>query len=278
MLKNTSKVPKPEISRYAFAMFDILGFSAWLESVGIQKVLDSYHALIENAVVRPSEKGSLGAVQTAEGAYFVVSGAPQYAYGSDTLLLWCPLVPELAGDFVERCGDLMCEALDMGIPLRGALTAGEAVLDSDTNFFLGDPIVEAANLEKGQEWIGCTLGNSAVWTQFLAQLHGTAIIEYPPPMKEKLASYASPIVLDWPRRWRDRHGECPSKKLRDMRDHAHAKKWDNAIRFAEYSLTKHDWHLRPEEIPEDALLRLASREEVFSHQKTKAEQFVTPNA
>jgi len=271
MAETERNVPKPEVSRYAFAMFDILGFSAWLESVGIQKVLDSYHTLVEKAVVRANEKGSLGAVQTAEGAYFVVSGAPHYAYGSDTLLMWCPLVPELVADFVERCSDLMCEALEMGIPLRGALTLGDAVLDSETNFFLGEPIVEAANLEKGQEWIGFTFGHSAVWSPFLAQLHRTAIIEFAPPMKEKFASYASLIVLDWPRRWRDRNGSCPSSRLRAMRDSRFAAKWDNTIEFAKYSLQKHDWHLRPEEIPEDALLRLVTREEAFAKESAEAE-------
>ena len=131
-----ASVPKPEISRYALVMFDILGFSSWLETAGIQTVLDSYHALIERAVVKPNEKGGLGAVQTPEGALFVVSGPTSYAYGSDTLLMWCPLVPELVGDFVERCSDLICEALTMNIPLRGAITLGDAVLDSKSNFFL----------------------------------------------------------------------------------------------------------------------------------------------
>ena len=52
-------VPKPQISRFAFAMFDVLGFSSWLKSAGLQAVLDSYHLLIERAVIKPDEKGSL---------------------------------------------------------------------------------------------------------------------------------------------------------------------------------------------------------------------------
>lgn len=257
-----SKLQKPEISRYALAMFDILGFSSWLKEEGIGVVLDSYHALIERAVIKPNEKGGLGAFQTPEGALLAAIRPPDYAYGSDTLLMWCPLIPPIVGDFVERCGDLMCEALSMGIPLRGALALGDAVLDSESNFFLGEPMVEAANLEKGQNWIGFTFCNSAVWTPFLAQLHGTAVIEYQPPMKEKFKEYASPIVVDWPRRWRDKHGDCPSKKLRELRNPEYPMYWDNTLKFAEYSREKHDWHLRPEELPEGALLRLGSREKV----------------
>jgi hypothetical protein len=243
-------------------MFDVLGFSRWVQSAGLQAVLDAYHSLIERAVIKSTAKGGLSAVQTREGAVFAVTGPPHFAYFSDTILLWCPLVPPLVGDFVERCSELICQALAMNIALRGALALGDAVLDEDSNFYIGEPIVEAANLEKGQNWIGLTFGNSAVWSPFLAQLHGTAIIEYPPPMKDSLKEFASPIVIDWPRRWRDRHGSCPSAKLRELNsDPNHSLYWDNSIAFAEHSLRKHDWHLRPDEIPHDALLRIVSRAE-----------------
>lgn len=253
---------KPAISRYAFAMFDVLGFSEWVKSTELQVILDTYHNLIERAVLKPNEKGSQSVVQTPEGALFAVGGPPHFAYFSDTILLWCPLVPPAVGDFVERCRDLMYEALEMGIALRGAITLGDAVLDNDAGFYIGKPIVEAHHVERGQNWIGLTLGRSAVWSPFLVQLHGTVIIEYPPPMKEKDKEYASPIVVDWPRRWRDTHaGKCPSTRLRELNTKSEfADKWTNTITFAEYSLRKHDWHLRPDEIAEDALLKLVPRQ------------------
>jgi hypothetical protein len=255
---------KPNISRYAFAMFDVLGFSAWVESTDLQNILDSYHTLIERAVVS-KKKSCLGSVQTPEGAFLVASReALNFAYFSDTILLWCPLVPVAVSVFVESCSDLMCEALAMSIPLRGAITLGEAVLDNETRFFIGKPIVEAHYVERGSDWIGLTFGNSAVWTPFLAQLHGTTIIEYPPPMREESTKYSSPIVVDWPRRWRDRHGgQCPSSKLRELNTKPEfAQKWTNTVEFAEFSLRKHDWHLRPQEIPKDAMLKLFTRQEI----------------
>lgn len=258
-----SMIKKPKISRYAFAMFDVLGFSAWVKNTELQTILDKYHRLMERAVLKPNEKGSLSAVQTPDGALLTVGGLPHYAYFSDTILLWCPLIPPAVADFVERCSDLMCEALSMNIPLRGAIALGDAVLDSGTGFFIGKPIVEAHNVESGQEWIGLTLAESAVWSPFLAQLHGTTIIEYPPPMKERKEDFSSPIVVDWPRRWRDRNaGECPTAKLKELNTKSeYATKWLNTIKFAEFSLEKHDWHLRPQEIPEDALLKLVPRKD-----------------
>jgi len=257
---------KPEISRFAFAMFDVLGFSAWVESAGLSSVLDSYQILIERAVIEPTENGSLSTVQLDDGMVFAVTSPPHYAYFSDTILLWCPLVPALVGDLVERCRELICQALAMGIPLRGALTLGDAVLDNDANVFLGEPIIEAARLEKAQNWIGLTLGNSAVWAPFLAQLHGTTIIEYAPPIKENTAIAVPPIVIDWPRRWRDNHGVCPSLKLRELnKQPSFSKYWENTIAFAQFSGARHDWHLRPQEIPSDAFLKVVSRNEVRFH-------------
>lgn len=257
-------VPKPDINRYIFAMFDVLGFSAWVKTTGLQKVLDAYHELIEEAVVRAYDKGSLTAVQTREGMLLAISRAPNYAYFSDTILLWAPLTPPAVGDFVERASALICRALEMGIPLRGALTLGEAVLDKESGFFIGDPIIEAANLEKGQNWMGLTFGKSAVWGSFIAQIHPHSVIEYAPPMKREMADYSSPIVMDWPRRWRDKHGACPSARLRELNtDPRFSHYWESTIAFAEYSLRKHDWHLRPEEIPDDALLRMVKPEEAF---------------
>lgn len=61
-------------------MFDVLGFSQWVTSVGLQTILDSYHLLIERTVMKPNEKGSLGTVQTPEGVLFTVIRPPSYAY------------------------------------------------------------------------------------------------------------------------------------------------------------------------------------------------------
>lgn len=256
------RVKKPEVSRFMFAMFDVLGFSKWVETTELQAILDAYHHLVESVLVKRNEKGGLSAVQTAEGAIFALTGPPGYAYFSDTIFLWAPLAPPFVDDFIGRCSSLVCEALAMGIPLRGALTLGDAVLDADSNIFVGKPIVEAANLEKGQNWIGLALGNTAVWSPFLAQIHGTGIIEYAPPMKPGFEGFASPIVVDWPRKWRDSYGGCPSSKLRELnKDATKAFYWDNTIKFAEYSLSKHDWHLRPHEIPADALLRMVKRKD-----------------
>lgn len=248
----------PEIGRFAFAMFDVLGFSNWVETTSLESILSQYRQLIEKAVLEPSEEVSLTAFHTSEGMLFAIASPPSYAYFSDTILLWCPLEPPLVSVFVERCSDVICEALNMNIPLRGAITLGEAVLDNDTNTYIGDPIVEAAKLEKGQDWIGLTFGESAMWPPFIAQLHGASVIEYSAPMKSGYQKFASPVVVDWPRRWRDNRESDLIEHLDSLNESSQfSKYYDNAKEFADYSASNHDWFKNPEEIPPDAELRLA---------------------
>ena len=149
----------------------------------------------------------------------------------------------------------------MGIPLRGAITLGDAVLDSTQCVYLGKPLVEAANLEKGQEWIGLTLGVTAAWSPFLAQQHGATLFEYPAPMKTQLAKYASPIVVDWPRRWRESRSQSLADKLAELADSNFITKWNNTRSFVEFSQAHHDWSLHPDQLPPGAFLRLVNRAE-----------------
>lgn len=73
-----------QISRFAFAMFDVLGFSRWVETESLAVILAAYHQLIKRAVLKPNEKGSVTAFHTPEGQLLAVTRAPAYAYFSDT--------------------------------------------------------------------------------------------------------------------------------------------------------------------------------------------------
>ena len=44
----------PQISRFAFAMFDVLGFSRWVETESLAVILAAYQQLIERAVLKPN--------------------------------------------------------------------------------------------------------------------------------------------------------------------------------------------------------------------------------
>ncbi len=249
----------PEIGPYVLTLFDVLGFSDRVSRDGVAKTLATYKDLIETAVLEPARR-CLGTVLTPQGRVMSLFVLPvRYAYFSDTILLWVPLQQVFAAAFVTRCADLMCHALRKEVPLRGAISLGEAVMHKASNTYLGEPLIEAARLEKGQNWVGLALGESAMWPQFIAELDGLSIIEYPAPMKEKYAKHASPVVVDWPRIWRDSHKDSAKDYLARLnKDKEHAHYYENTGRFVDYSLQHHEWYKNPDAIPSNAKLKLVS--------------------
>lgn len=245
------------------ALFDVLGFSARLDRDGLPSVLSTYRNLIETAVLEPARR-CLGTVLTPEGRVMTLFVLPvRYAYFSDTILLWVPLERVFAAAFVTRCADLMCEALMMGVPLRGAISIGEAVMHQSTNTYIGKPLAEAAQLEKGQGWLGIAFAHSATWAPFVAELDGPSLIEYAVPMKPNYVDFASPVVVDWPRAWRDKYSGSPQDALAALNtDSRFARYYENAMEFANHSEVHHDWWKHPETISPDAKLRLVPYSEI----------------
>lgn len=144
---------------------------------------------------------------------------------------------------------------------RGAIAAGNAVLETDSNTFLGTPIIEAHELEANQDWIGLAFSHSALWPPLIADITPELLMEYKVPVKEGIAE---PISPDWPRIWRSHHNdECPSAKLRELANAQRPKfrkYYLNAAQFAEHSRNNSYWYNEPQ--PEDALLKMRPYEEV----------------
>ena len=234
-------IAAPKTDYYVFALLDVLGFSSWLSAKGLQAIAESYCELINKAVLAPGSQPELGSMVTPPGNIFAVNSPPNYSYLSDTLMIWFPLSGAMVGGFVSRCADLMCEAIDLGIPLRGAITIGEAAIDVPSGIYLGTPIIEAHSLEKKQNWIGVTFGESCMWSPFFAQVPVSSVMEYEVPVKD---CGRTRIVLDWPRQWTEK-GDRTTKELLDRlrrlkeewcgKDTSVHRYWDNTIKFVEYS-------------------------------------------
>ena len=252
--KPTTELKEPfEEERLATKMswmvgfFDVLGFSDRIKDDGPENVYQTYRTLIERVVQKEALYciGSMRCPGESLRVPTLFSVEVRYTYFSDTILLWLPLTPMFAGPFLRRCSDLVCEALRMGIPLRGTISLGEGFMHKQSGMYVGSMIVEAANLETAQNWIGVALAPSATWSQFIAEVCPTQIIEYDVPVKVGKELLRSPIALDWPRRWRDTEEDYLQQRLRQlMPDNEHSTKWVQALSFAEWSERHHDWHKR----------------------------------
>ena len=262
---NTSKnslfkeTPTPEKDLWLVGVFDVLGFSARVKKDGVDKVYNDYQSLLKNVLNKPAidtggmyervpEAGAGAGVFSMGGEISVNS-----TYFSDTILLWLPFKPGGRKIFLQRCADLICEALVMRIPLRGAIALGEGYMHKATGIYLGQHIVDAARLEEAQEQLGIGLTMSAASSPLIPSVEPTQYIEYDIPIKQDLSTnekpeYWSPCVLDWARHWRNCEYGDLIQCLTELRpkEERFAKYYNNAIKFVEWSIAHNDWHKYPE--------------------------------
>lgn len=216
---------------YLVALFDILGFERKLADIGLAEMLTRYEALIDVVNHRKEHIkrifGDLGFVEaphwTAEGSVFFFNEI-RGAYASDSILLWMnrtwpkargmtleecnaqagdPAIgwtyqPIPCDNFFDVCNDIMCRSLEIGLPLRGAISIGDAILDEERQIFLGQPIVEAARLEKGQKFIGASLCMSAIKQMIPKRF----TLPFDKHIKDSFKEAWGSVALDWPRHWR----------------------------------------------------------------------------
>jgi len=245
---------------YLVAMLDVLGFERKLKDLGLDAMQQLYDKLITVAVTPNVAENLWTPTLASRGSNLFSPGLfrlpMRYAYFSDTLLFWIAYRPAFVAPFLERCCGVFCEALRLGIPLRGSVVAGRCVLHKKTSTYLGNPLVEAARLEKAQEWVGVTLGVSARTIQFpFLMSQEPMIILGDPPLKvppqeesDKYRKLVSGLVLDWPRYWRRMQVDTSSPDIRQQLEElrtADLPKYDNAIRFTEHSAQHADWFQTP---------------------------------
>jgi hypothetical protein len=90
---------------------------------------------------------------------------------------------------------------ESGLRIRGGISFGEAYIDEDESVFVGNPIVEAYQLEKKQQWAGVALTQSAVAkiperarSGYLADWW---VIPYDVPLKEKQTLQTLAVNWTW---------------------------------------------------------------------------------
>jgi hypothetical protein len=255
----TEEPEEPKLQPHVLAFFDVLGFKAKLADLGAEGILGLYRTLFEQTVddTVSENRWDLRPEQFADGtSCAVMRWLPiRSAFFSDTLILWSPLHPAFFDGFLDRVMTFFCQALEIGVPLRGAVAAGQAILHKQTNIFIGEPLVEAASLETGQEWTGIVCGPSFREVSKQVLLRADQFLVYDAPMKAGKGDQASGIVLDWPRRWRDRTSEDIEEvlsRLRDASPTSSRQKYDEAIAFTRYSFEQRQYPYRPPPVSEEA--------------------------
>jgi hypothetical protein len=247
------------------ALFDILGFEQKLASIGLAEMLARYEALIDIVNYRKEqiklvfdERGYSEAPYWSKEGDVSIFNKTRGAYASDSILLWSEsawpaargrsleeckkldsdaangwaYLPIPCDNFLDVCNDLICRSLEVGLPLRGGISMGEAVLDQEKNIFLGQPIVEAARLEKGQRLIGASFCKSAI-NQTIPKRFA---LQFDQHIKNDYKSGWGGVVLDWPRHWRRTRSIDLVNVIKGMdTDHQFSDIYKNTLDFISHS-------------------------------------------
>jgi hypothetical protein len=226
---------------YYVGLFDVLGFSNLVQNIGSAGVIEKYQKLMQMVASKNGYKSRVKIKITDSIFSPGYSYIPiKFAYFSDTIVIWTLAQPQSLSTFLARCADLICESLKIGLPLRGAITEGEAIMHKESGTYVGDAIVEIAKLESQQTWVGATLTTSIFEGDDLPQIDDDLIVPlYFKHLKPILDEYERPFIsLDWERQWYTANKNSPISLLRTLQDSAPAKNkiyYQNTIDYFEYS-------------------------------------------
>lgn len=229
---------------YNVAYFDVLGFSSRLKLEGLESVVDKYQRLADVVHRQNAACEEFAGAGFRESAYAVAGGdivalqMCEAAYASDSFIVWAhsyfpvarglsaPERDKLSSDpktgwaylpvpcdiFLNICCELFCVGLECGLPLRGAISRGEAILDRRSGFFIGEPLVEAASLEKTQAALALGFCESFmeqhVPARFLFQFSGH--------MKPSAVPDWSGQTLAWGRHWASTRSSNPCEAVKSL--------------------------------------------------------------
>ena len=228
-------------------MLDILGFQNYLTEHGLSNTHALYERIVAFLETIGGDKLAIVPIPNSDGTANVGVGwlNIEHCTFSDTFVIWTEYDPLRTELFCGTCSAIVCHCLDAGITVRGAITVGEAVLDRARSIFLGEPIIEAARVEKACEWIGVSFGPSYTREPYNRYLPAKAVLPYRRHCKPGCGELISGLVLDWPRTWRgERKTDLHLVVNRLDRNVDYHRYYCATHDFVEFSQRHHDWFLR----------------------------------
>lgn len=228
---------QPETQLFCF--LDVLGFSDLVRNRGLESLYAEYRELVDAAT---KERHDGLVFSSWQGTPYFGVEKLESAYFSDTVVFWCPYNPRHLQSLCYSMMEVLCRSIEIGLPLRGAISAGEAILDRERSHFVGKPIVSAADAEKVQRWIGVTLSKEFREAPFNGGFSAACFMPWERHLKEGGLAAVTPLVLDYPRWWRSTRTESLEATLGRLdKDPEFSPYYQNAIEFAFHSAANPQW-------------------------------------
>ncbi len=227
-----------EAKEYMIAMFDVLGFKSLFPLPGLDEVYRRYETL--TAFVREPKSGY--DFVPIDGFVAIGHLEVQCAYFSDTLLYWTPYSFPAFRSFCTTCSETLCRGIEIGLPLRGGVAVGQAIMDHSKAIYLGQPIIEAAKVEGAQSWIGASFGPSFHDPADKKSFFLDTVLPYRSHRKPGSDSLINGSVLDWPRHWRQTRSGPAATAVQTLNTQPEFSiYYDTTLWFVEFSEQNHDW-------------------------------------
>lgn len=249
---------------YVVGLFDVLGFEFRLKKFGLDEILKRYNSIV-SLVKGNSEKNRLlveclnitAPIHTKDGPPAFMYDV-RAVYSSDTIMLWSNLAwravqnqsietlkknenhpayghfskPIPLEPYLSMCAEILCRSIEIDLPLRGALAMGDAEFNEKDRIFIGNPIVDAARLEKEQNIIGLGICNSFVEQKD----HNIYFLPYSKHIKETCKEQCKKFVLNWPLYWKNSRKTDPKIAIINMaKQNNNHQYYLNTIEFIEFS-------------------------------------------
>lgn len=232
----------PEEKEIVLAFFDILGSSKRLMNNEYQKVYEFYQYMVKlcsETKVPLSHPGFLHNVPDKE---ILILHSLHHAFFSDTFIIWVEynnfLQPRMGG-FYEKCSTIFIEAIKKGIPLRGSIARGTAIMDENNKLFLGKPLAEAAKAEPAQQWLGIGITKSC---EIIYPTEARYLFPFEDHIKEGKESLLSIVVLDWARYFRRNEKDDPILYIDKMNtDNKFSKYYETTKKYIQLSKEHSDF-------------------------------------
>lgn len=180
------------------AFFDILGFSKLVESSSVHEVKEKFYTIFSSIFQYQSRKWTKSGckfvfkgrpeevnhvMQKMENAYSFIKNNGRiskendlntclqgdfpfnYMIISDSIIVYSNIIKnpcddfEIFEEFFDFVRIFISNSFMEDLQIRGAVTFGEFFVDKQNSIFFGKGLVEAVQLEKTQEWIGCILSD-----------------------------------------------------------------------------------------------------------------------
>lgn len=224
---------------HLFCFLDVLGFSRLVERVGLDCLYEKYKQLVKAADD-----------QQVDGLFFSSRcGHPffgyqqmQSTYFSDTIIFWCSYNIHHLEVMANSLKEVICRSIEIGLPLRGAISVGKAKLEPSQRIFIGEPIAKAVNAEKAQKWIGITLSNSFRKEPYCGGFKADCFLPYEKHLKPEGLSEVTPLVVDFPRQWRKTRSDSLVDAIQRLNtDTDFREYYVNTLSFVEYSAKCDKW-------------------------------------